>query len=83
MIEKTSGSDGCVVTLQLKVEGLLKSDADQLSEIGYVLKMRKELLAGLSKIKLLKRVCQKDIELLLKAYGVSKKGTKSALANRL
>ena len=46
-----------VETLQLEVECLLtSSDVDQLSEVGYVLKMGKETLAGLSKLKLLKRV---------------------------
>ena len=47
-------------TLQLEVECLLtSSDVDQLSEVGYVLRMGKETLAGLSKLKLLKRVRQK------------------------
>ena len=54
-----------VETLQLEVECLLtSSDVDQLSEVGYVLKMGKETLAGLSKLKLLKRVCQKLEEVI-------------------
>ena len=54
-----------VETLQLEVECLLtSSDVDQLSEVGCVLKMGKETLAGLSKLKLLKRVCQKLEEVI-------------------
>ena len=54
-----------VETLQLEVECLLTaSDVDQLSEVGYVLKMGKETLAGLTKLKLLKRVCQKLEEVI-------------------
>ena len=54
-----------VETLQLEVECLLaSSDVDQLSEVGYVLKMGKETLAGLSKLNLLKRVCQKLEEVI-------------------
>ena len=54
-----------VKTLQLKVECLLtSSDVDQLSEVVYVLKMGKETLAGLSKLKLLKRVHQKREEVI-------------------
>ena len=42
-------------TLQLEVECLLtSSDVDKLSKVGYVLKMGKETLAGLSKLNLLK-----------------------------
>ena len=49
-----------VETLQLEVECLLtSSDVDPLSEVGYVLKMGREALAGLSKLNLLKRVRQK------------------------
>ena len=54
-----------VETLQLEVECLLtSSDVDQLSEVGYVLKMGKETLAGLSKLKLLKQVLQKLEEVI-------------------
>ena len=54
-----------VETLQLEVECLLtSSDVDQLSEVGYVLKMESETLAGLSKLKLLKRVRQKLEEVI-------------------
>ena len=42
-----------VEILQLELECLLtSSDVDQLSEVGYVLKMGKETLAGLSKLKI-------------------------------
>ena len=52
-------------TLQLEVECLLTSgDVDQLPKIGYVLKMGKETLVGLSKLNLLKRVCQKLEEVI-------------------
>ena len=54
-----------VETLQLEVPCLpTSSDIDQLSEVGYVLKMGKETLAGLSKLNLLKRVCQKLEEVI-------------------
>ena len=43
---------------------LTSSDVHQLSEVGCVLKMRKDTLAGLSKLKLLKRVCQKLEEVI-------------------
>ena len=52
-------------TLQLEVECLLtSSDVDQLSEVGYVLKMGKKTLAGLSNLNLLKRVRQKLEEVI-------------------
>ena len=52
-------------TLQLEVECLLtSSDVDQLSDVGYVLKMGKETLAGLSKLNLLKLICQKLEEVI-------------------
>ena len=54
-----------VETLQLEVECLLtSSDVDLLSEVGYVLKMGKKTLAGLSKLNLLKRVRQKLEEVI-------------------
>ena len=56
-----------VETLQLEVECLLtSSNVDQLSEVPveYVLKMGREILAGLSKLKLLKRVRQKLEEVI-------------------
>ena len=54
-----------VETLQLEVECLLTlSDVDQRSEVGYVLKMGKETLAGQSKLNLLKRVSQKLEEVI-------------------
>ena len=52
-------------TLQSEVECLLTSgDVDQLSEVGCVLKMRKDTLAGLPKLNLLKRVHQKLEEVI-------------------